>query len=64
VLRSAGVTAPIALGIGLSTPEHVRAAVGMGADGVVVGSATVEAAMRGGQALRSFLHSLRDALDE
>jgi tryptophan synthase alpha chain len=64
VLRSAGVTAPIALGVGLSTPEHVRAAVGMGADGVVVGSATVEAAMRGQGALRAFLHSLRDALDE
>jgi tryptophan synthase alpha chain len=63
LLRRAGVTAPIALGVGLSTAEHVRAAVGMGADGVVVGSATVEAAMRGEQALRSFLRSLREALD-
>jgi tryptophan synthase alpha subunit len=35
----------------------------MGADGVVVGSATVEAAMRGERALRSFLRSLREALD-
>jgi tryptophan synthase alpha chain len=62
-LRRAGVTAPIALGVGLSTAEHLRAAVGMGADGVVVGSATVEAAMRGERALRSFLRSLREALD-
>lgn len=63
LLRAAGVTVPVALGIGLSTPEHVRAAVSMGADGVVVGSATVEAAMRGEHALRSFLRSLREALD-
>ena len=63
LLRRAGVTTPIALGIGLSTPEHVRAALTMGADGVVVGSATVEAAMRGERALRSFLRSLREALD-
>jgi tryptophan synthase alpha chain len=62
-LHGAGVTVPIALGIGLSTPEHVGAAVGMGADGVVVGSATVEAALRGERALRSFLHSLRETLD-
>jgi len=63
LLRHAGVTTPIALGIGLSTPEHVRRALGMGADGVVVGSATVEAAMRGERALESFLRSLREALD-
>jgi tryptophan synthase alpha chain len=63
LLRRAGVTVPIALGIGLSTPQHVRAALAMGADGVVVGSATVEAAMRGERALRSFLHSLREAVD-
>ena len=62
-LRRGGVTTPIALGIGLSTAEHVRAAVSMGADGVVVGSATVEAAMRGERALGSFLRSLREALD-
>jgi tryptophan synthase alpha chain len=63
LLRRAGVTTPIALGIGLSTPDHVRAALRMGADGVVIGSATVEAAMRGERALRSFLGSLREALD-
>jgi tryptophan synthase alpha chain len=63
LLRRAGVTVPIALGVGLSTPEHVRAALSMGADGVVVGSATVEAAMRGEHELRSLLRSLREALD-
>lgn len=63
LLRRAGITTPIALGIGLSTAEHVRQALTMGADGVVVGTATVEAALRGEHALRSFLRSLREALD-
>ena len=62
-LRTLGVTAPIALGIGISTPEQARAAISMGADGVVVGSATVEAAQRGRRELTSFLGSLRRALD-
>jgi tryptophan synthase alpha chain len=62
-LRRLGLAAPIALGIGISTPEHARQAIGMGADGVVVGSATVEAALRGERELRAFLGSLRRALD-
>ena len=62
-LRTLGVTRPIALGIGISTPEHARAAIAMGADGVVVGSATVQAARAGPAELRGFLGSLRRALD-
>lgn len=40
--RLRSVTAlPLALGFGVSKPEHVRAAVAAGADGVVVGSALI-----------------------
>ncbi|MHB8620541.1 MAG: tryptophan synthase subunit alpha [Chloroflexota bacterium] len=62
-LRQAGVSAPLALGFGISTPAQARAAVRLGADGVIVGSATVEAALRGPATLRSFLVSLREGLD-
>ncbi len=35
---------PLAVGFGVSTPEHVRALASQGADGVVIGSAIVRAA--------------------
>jgi tryptophan synthase alpha chain len=62
-LRRLGVQTPIVLGIGISSPDQARAAVRMGADGVVVGSATVEAGLRGREALADFLRSFREALD-
>jgi tryptophan synthase alpha chain len=62
-LRQLGVQTPIALGIGISSPGQARAAVRMGADGVVVGSATVEAGLQGRAALVEFLRSFREALD-
>jgi tryptophan synthase alpha chain len=62
-LRRLGLRTPVALGVGVSTPAQARAAVEMGAQGVVVGSATVEAALRDDAALRTFLCSLREALD-
>jgi len=40
--RLRGVTElPLALGFGISTPEHVREAVAAGADGIVVGTALI-----------------------
>ncbi len=63
-LRKLGVHVPIALGVGISEPDHVRAALAMGADAVILGSAVVEASLRGPRRLRSFLRSLREALDE
>ena len=60
----AATTLPIAVGFGISTPDQARTVGGI-ADGVVVGSALVEIVGREGvDAVRRFLGSLRDALDE
>lgn len=55
---------PICVGFGISTPAHAKA-VGAMADGIVVGSALVQAAATGGvDAALSLVRSLRAALDE
>lgn len=64
MLRRIGLTTPIALGIGIANPEQARAAIEMGADGVVIGSLTVETMLEGRAALRELLLSLREAIDE
>ena len=59
---------PVAVGFGISTPEHVRAAASAGADGVIVGSAIVrkvEAFSQGRCSIddiKTFVKSLADAL--
>jgi tryptophan synthase alpha chain len=53
---------PLYAGFGISTPAHAAAAAEL-VDGVVVGSAALEAAERGPQALAEFVASLRSALD-
>lgn len=53
---------PVCVGFGISTPEQA-AAVGRIADGVIVGSALVEAASRGVDAALSLTASIREALD-
>jgi tryptophan synthase alpha chain len=53
---------PLYAGFGISTPEHARAAAEL-ADGVVVGTAAVEAAEQGPAALRDYVRSLRSALE-
>lgn len=63
-LRAAGVSAPIALGFGISTAAQARQAREFGADGVIVGSACVRAARAGSTALSRLLIDLREALDE
>jgi tryptophan synthase alpha chain len=62
-LRAAGVTAPLLLGFGISTPGQAAAAVRAGASGVVVGSAALEAALSSAADVRRLLRSLREALD-
>jgi len=61
-LRAAAAV-PVAVGFGISTPEQA-AAVSRVADGVVVGSAMLDALDRGGvAAAESFLRGLRAAID-
>jgi tryptophan synthase alpha chain len=62
-LRASGISAPIVLGFGVSTPEHARLALALGADGVVVGSAALRAALQGPAALATLLKGLRRGLD-
>jgi tryptophan synthase alpha chain len=54
---------PICVGFGISTPEHARK-VGALADGIIVGSAIVQAAGRSVGEAVSLTRSLRAALDE
>lgn len=59
----AATDVPIAVGFGISTPEHA-AAVARAADGVVVGSALIDALDRAGeQAAARLIRSLRNAID-
>jgi tryptophan synthase alpha chain len=61
--RARSVTdVPLYAGFGISTPEQARAAAAL-TDGVVVGSRAVQAAEAGGEALREYVASLREALD-
>jgi tryptophan synthase alpha chain len=53
---------PVYAGFGISTPQHARDVAEL-ADGVVVGSRAVEAAEQGAAALRTYVASLRSALD-
>ena len=56
-------TLPICVGFGISTPAHART-VGALADGIIVGSAIVQAAERGVGDAVTLTRSLRSALDE
>ncbi|KAI5425788.1 cTPxI [Lathyrus oleraceus] len=62
-------TKPVAVGFGISTPEHVKQATGWGADGVIVGSAIVKvlgdakSPQEGLKELEIFTRSLKSALD-
>lgn len=62
-LREFGVTIPIAIGFGINSPDQVRQALGMGANGIITGSGCVEAAFAGAPQLREYLASLRTVLD-
>ena len=63
MLRRLGLETPIALGIGIGNPEQAREAVDMGADGVIIGSLTVETLLRSRGELRELLLSMREAID-
>jgi tryptophan synthase alpha chain len=58
-LETAGAPPPV-FGFGISTPEHVRAALSAGAIGVICGSAIVDLASRGGN-VGPFVRTLKDS---
>jgi tryptophan synthase alpha chain len=60
--RAAAPGVPLYAGFGVSTPEDACAAAAV-TDGVVVGSAALEAAEGGATALERYVRSLRNALD-
>jgi tryptophan synthase alpha chain len=62
-LRASGIAAPILLGFGISDGAQARAAMDLGADGVVVGSAVLRAALQGRSVLALCLKDLRNALN-
>jgi tryptophan synthase alpha chain len=63
VVKEAAGATPVVAGFGISRPEHVRAVLDAGADGVAVGSAAIDAADRGGAAaLEEFVSSLKGAM--
>jgi tryptophan synthase alpha chain len=53
---------PVAVGFGISTPAHVRAAADAGADGVIVGSRLVRAAPDGADAVGALVSEFAAAL--
>ena len=59
----AATDVPVYVGFGISTPELARSVAEL-ADGVVVGSRAVEVAESGPETLRSFVASLRAAIDD
>jgi tryptophan synthase alpha chain len=62
-VRRSGIQTPVLLGMGISTPRDAAMAVRLGADGVVIGSACLQAAQAGETPLREFLLRVRTALD-
>jgi tryptophan synthase alpha chain len=58
-LETAGAPPPV-FGFGISSPEHVRAALSAGAKGVICGSAIVDLASRGGN-VAAFVRTLKDS---
>jgi len=62
-VRERGGRVPIAVGFGISRPEHVRMVLEAGADGAVVGSRLVREVGKGAppEALARFVRKLKDA---
>ena len=63
ILKLAGVKVPILLGVGISTAEQAAAALDMGANGVVIGSASILYSITGEEAIRKFITEVRGAMD-
>jgi tryptophan synthase alpha chain len=63
IARTRAATAvPVAVGFGISSPEHAAQAAAAGADGVIVGTRLVRAAVDGADAVRELVASFSGAL--
>lgn len=62
-LKQGGVHRPILAGFGIGTAAQARAAIDLGADGVVIGSMCVRNVVQGPHAIRMFLKDVRASLD-
>ncbi len=62
-LRAAALNHKVLLGFGISTATQAAEAIGMGANGVVIGSMCVRKALEGPEALRVFLTDVRRRMD-
>lgn len=61
-IRSGGIDMPLITSYGIRTPEHIRACIDLGADGVMIGSAVVDAGFRYSRdEYRALLKSYRQA---
>lgn len=58
-----GANVPILLGVGISTAAQAATAIDMGADGVVIGSASIYHSTTGEEAIRKFITEVRGAVD-
>ncbi len=62
-LKRNGVILPIFLGIGISSRDQIKHALDCGADGVVIGSGAVSAALKGKNCLTDYLCGVREAVN-
>ncbi|HMK46553.1 MAG TPA: tryptophan synthase subunit alpha [Methanocella sp.] len=61
--KAAADKTPVAVGFGISNPEHVTEIISMGADGAIVGSAIVDLVSKGAstEELQTYVRSLKTA---
>lgn len=59
-IKNRGIETPVCAGFGISNAEQVKEAINMGADGVIVGSATISHIINGDG--EEFIHSLGEAV--
>ena len=62
-LRENGILKPIFLGVGISTIDQVKHILDSGADGIVLGSSLLNAAIKGNNFLTEFLCRIRETLN-
>jgi tryptophan synthase alpha subunit len=62
-LRKNKISKPIFVGVGISTIDQVKHILDSGADGIVLGSSLLNAAIKGNNFLTEFLCRIRETLN-